>query len=117
MKNKEDRAERALMDIARVVAEVVAAVPGVDVAAANSLGMEVAERVSEELGGQPIYFTKDLSILKRHREIYRDYFDGNYAELAAKYEYSEIYIRRVVSKMHKLDLASRQAGLFQKDAA
>jgi Mor family transcriptional regulator len=105
------------MDIARVVAESVQVHAGLTEAVANSVGMLAAERLSFELGGKAVYFSKELSILKRHREIYRDYHDNNYAALAEKYGYTESYVRRVVARMHREAMAGAQPGLFDGQAA
>lgn len=115
--NRDVQCETYLMDIARIIAESVLQQTGVEPAVANSVGMLTAERLSFEMGGKYIYFSKELAILKRHREIYRDYRDNNFEELAERYSYTVAYIRDIVRRMHREARRNAQPGLFDQDAA
>lgn len=115
--NGQPKAGSVLDEIARLVAEEAVAVGGLDADLARSIGFAAADKISQHLGGQPLYITRDLAIAKRHREIWHHFTGDNYAELARMFSLAEPYVRQVVARMRSLDRQQRQRDLFSSPAS
>jgi Mor family transcriptional regulator len=105
-----------LADIARTVHEQLMEHPKLRLAhpIAAEVAMSVAESVRKNIGGVATYIPRgtgyDLS--QRDREIWTDFKGDNYAELARKYDLTEMRIRQIVTHAAKVDRRARQENLF-----
>lgn len=110
-----EKSERFLEDLARLAARAAIEQAGVEPTVANAIGLATAEFVSIHCGGSEFYLSKDLAILKRHRDLYAAYCQQSpvdYSELAQRFQLSERYVRSVLSKMIAQARANRQRPLF-----
>jgi Mor family transcriptional regulator len=83
---------------------------------AANYGMEVADLIRKDWGGQKIYFSKAAELERdpRDMDIYKR-FHGRREEaslLAKEHGVSEERIRQIVAKMTAAERARRQGGLF-----
>jgi Mor family transcriptional regulator len=63
------------------------------------LGNEQAEKVADYFSGSLVYFSKNIAVARKYREIRKAFREGaNYRELSAKYRYTETHIRNIVHK-------------------
>jgi Mor family transcriptional regulator len=63
------------------------------------LGNEQAEKVADYFSGSLVYFSKNIAVARKHREIRKEFREGAvYRDLSAKYGYTETHIRRIVHK-------------------
>jgi hypothetical protein len=61
------------------------------------LGAEQAEKVADYFSGSQVYFSKNVAIARRHREIRKAFREGaTYRDLGAQYGYTEAHIRNIV---------------------
>jgi len=84
---------------------------------AEAIGYKLADTIRQTHGGGNIYVPKGVSMdraLKQHG-IIKDFRGSNHAELAKKYDCSDVYVYQV---MRAYTLATRktlQPGLFSDD--
>jgi hypothetical protein len=63
------------------------------------LGNEQAEKVADYFSGSLVYFSKNIAIARKHREIREAYREGAaYRDLGVKYGYTESHIRNIVHR-------------------
>jgi Mor family transcriptional regulator len=61
------------------------------------IGPEAAKRLIDHYSGSNVYYPKRIWVKRQHRQIRDEFKNGaSYGELAARYEYTESYIRRIV---------------------
>ena len=105
-----------LADIARTVHEQLMEHPKLRLAhpLAAEVAMTVAETVRKNIGGVATYIPRGMSydLSKRDREIWADFKGDNHAELARKYDLTEMRIRQIVAHAAKVDRRARQDVLF-----
>lgn len=108
-----DAAPQLIADLADKVAAAVAK-RGLDPEAAAQIGVEVADQMRADWGGQAIYFAKGLSIDigRRDLEIWEKFNGKNHADLAREYDLSVIHIYRRIKSVGAALRAKRQPELF-----
>jgi Mor family transcriptional regulator len=63
------------------------------------LGNEQAEKVADYFSGSLVYFSKNVVVARKYREIRKAFREGaTYRDLGTKYGYTETHIRRIVHK-------------------
>jgi Trp operon repressor len=63
------------------------------------LGNEQAEKVADYFSGSLVYFSKNVVVARKYREIRKAFQGGStYRDLSTKYGYTETHIRRIVHK-------------------
>ncbi|WP_153117412.1 Mor transcription activator family protein [Rhodocyclus tenuis] len=74
----------------------------------------LAEKVRADIGGCMIYLSKGQAweLSMRDREIYAQFTGDNFAELARRYDKSEMRIRQIVAKCRADDVRTRQQPLL-----
>ena len=110
-----DAAPQLIADLADKVAAAVAK-RGLDPEAAAQIGVEVADQMRADWGGQAIYFAKGMAIdiSRRDLEIWEKFNGKNHAELAREYNLSVIHIYRRVKSVGDAMRAKRQGSLFEE---
>lgn len=110
-----DAAPQLIADLADKVAAAVAK-RGVDPEAAAQIGIEIADQMRADWGGQAIYFAKGVAIdiSRRDQEIWVKFNGTNHAELAKEYDLSVIHIYRRIKSVGAALRAKRQGDLFQE---
>jgi len=110
-----DAAPQLIADLADKVADAVAK-RGIEAEAAAQIGVEVADLMRADWGGQAIYFAKGLAIdiSRRDLEMFEKFNGHNHAELAREYDLSVIHIYRRIKSVGDALRAKRQGDLFQE---
>jgi len=110
---KASRAPQLIGDMADKIAAAVAK-RGVANEQAAEIGVEVADQIRADWGGQAIYFPKGeaLDIAQRDIEIWHKFTGFNHLALAREYDLTEIHIYRVVKAVGIAMRAKRQGQLF-----
>jgi Mor family transcriptional regulator len=63
------------------------------------IGKEQAEKVTDYFSGSLVYFSKNIAIARKHREIRKAFLEGaSYRDLSVKHGYTETHVRRIVHK-------------------
>jgi Mor family transcriptional regulator len=63
------------------------------------LGNEQAEKVADYFSGSLVYFSKNVVVARKYREIRKAFRGGaTYRDLSTKYGYTETHIRNIVHK-------------------
>jgi hypothetical protein len=63
------------------------------------LGNEQAEKVADYFSGSLVYFSKNVVVARKYREIRKAFREGaTYRDLGTKYGYTETHIRNIVHK-------------------
>lgn len=101
-----------LGDLACRVARLARRSLGVEETEARRLGQDLALEISREWGGTSPYIPVSTAVSDRNRRIFADYRDGNYLELARKYNLSERQVRTIVARVRAAEIARSQADLF-----
>lgn len=115
----EQHRNELLSDLASVVKEVGVEFCNIDADRAEQMGYSVADYMAGRWGGQNFTFPKD-SHFKQHKrdwEMYNDFRGNNYTELAFKYGVTERWVRKVVARIGKIDMADRQQDIFSRNSA
>jgi len=112
-----DAAPQLIADLADKVAAAVAR-RGLEAEAAAQIGIEVADQMRADWGGQAIYFAKGtaIDISRRDLEIWEKFNGKNHAELAREYDLSVIHIYRRMKSVGDAMRAKRQGALFQEES-
>lgn len=107
-------APQLIADLADKVAAAVAK-RGLDPEAAAQVGIEVADQMRADWGGQAIYFAKGcfIDINRRDLEIWEKFNGHNHAELAKEYDLSVVHLYRRIKSVGDAMRAKRQSDLFQ----
>lgn len=84
---------------------------------AEAIGYKLADSIRQTHGGGNIYVPKGVSMDKALKEhgIIKDFRGGNHAELAQKYNCSEVYVYQVIRAQMLATRKALQPGLFQDD--
>jgi Mor family transcriptional regulator len=103
-----------LDDMAKKIAQILVELLDLDKDISEQVGIESANRMSTEWGGQMIYFPMGVArkISARDAQIYIDFTGSNHADLAKKYGISIVWLYKIIKTMRKADLDSRQNKLF-----
>lgn len=77
---------------------------GVDEEKAKAFGQIIADRITEEWGGQSFYLPMNMvrKLKTRDDQIFADYTGDNIAELCMKYKLSRQAIYRIIKKVRSL---------------
>lgn len=108
-----DTAPQLIADLADKVAAAVAR-RGIDPEAAAQIGIEVADQMRADWGGQAIYFAKGVAIdiSRRDLEMWEKFNGRNHAELAREFDLSVIHVYRRIKSIGEAARAQRQGSLF-----
>ncbi|MBJ8477190.1 Mor transcription activator family protein [Acinetobacter bereziniae] len=112
---KQSRQGKALLhDLRDLTCRLLKNLNTVDEASANQISNELMYQVSQHWGGQSIYIIKDDTFQAEERDIqiYKEFNGHNHTELAKKYNLCEIYIYRIVKRMHEQERNRLQPSLF-----
>jgi Mor family transcriptional regulator len=94
---------------AKIAARLVSI--GIESGKAEEIAQAVTEEMSEDWGGQLIYFPINLAS-RRNCLIYEKFTGDNHADLATEFEVSVQHVYRVVKIQRAAEIALRQSGLF-----
>lgn len=115
----DDAYPEVLADIARTIHARLMDDPRVKLAhpIAAEVAMAVAEHVRKNIGGVATYIPRGINyeLTLRDREVWAEFKGDNYAELARKYDLTEMRVRQIVAQAIRLDKAKRQQNLFNQD--
>lgn len=108
-----DAAPQLIADLADKVAAAVAK-RGVEPERAAEIGIEVADEMRADWGGQALYFPKGcaMNISRRDLELFERFNGTNHDVLAREYNLSVIHIYRVVKAVRSAEIKRRQSDLF-----
>lgn len=81
---------------------------------AKQIGVEIAQRIAHNWGGEVIYIPRNLILLLNERDmkIFNEFNGHNHCELARKYNVSMQWIYAIVKRITKEEIAKRQEDLF-----
>lgn len=111
MSSNKERARELLSDMAAKIAAKLVSI-GVDSSKADEIAHSVTDEMSEDWGGQLVYFPINLAS-RRNLLIYEKFTGDNHTELATEFEVSVQHIYRVVKIQRTAEIALRQGGLFK----
>ena len=103
-----------LLDLRDHACRLLRELKTVDATAASQISNELMYQISQHWGGQSIYIIKDDSFQAEERDIqiYNEFNGHNHTELAKKYNLTEVYIYRIVKRMHEQERNRLQPSLF-----
>jgi len=109
----EKRGVQIFADIARLITESLLAA-GLAAEKARQLGLQAADHVRKNFGGEQVYVPKGLALVvsERDREIWRKFNGGNQHQLAKEYHLTERQIYNIVARVREEEFRRRQMGLF-----
>lgn len=104
-----------LQDLADNVKAILMEIVEMPADKADQVGMEIANRMSDNWRGQIIYFPAGLSakIHTRDLQIWDEFTGNNHSQLAKKYEVSLQWVYKIVKTMREMDRS--QSELFEKN--
>ena len=110
----DDSYPEVLADIARTVHEQLMARARLAHQEAAEIALVVAEHVRKNIGGVATYIPRGLSyeLSLRDRQIWSEFKGDNHAELARKYDMTEMRVRQIIDRAARTDRAARQHKLF-----
>lgn len=84
---------------------------------ADLIGCEIAQRISNDWGGQLIYVPKDTlaRTSRKHQQIWDEFKGNNYGELARKHGLALPWIYAVIKRMRKQYIKRTQRDMFDDD--
>jgi Mor family transcriptional regulator len=110
-----------LADIARTIHQELMVDPRVKLPhqVAAEVALNVAEHVRKNIGGVATYIPRGMSyeLSLRDRQMWGEFKGDNYAELARKYDKTEMRVRQIIGQAMKADRAARQHNLFGEPAS
>ncbi|MCX5466510.1 Mor transcription activator family protein [Acinetobacter nematophilus] len=112
---KQSRQGKALLhDLRDLACRLLKNLDTVDDDAAKQISNELMFQVSQHWGGQSVYIIKDDAFHAEERDIqiYKEFNGHNHTELSKKYKLTEIYIYRIVKRMHEQERNRLQPSLF-----
>lgn len=111
----EDKAPEILLDLAEHTRELLVQKCQFEDSQAKQIGVELAQCIAENWGGEVIYIPKALLIALSERDlaIWRDFNGSNQRELARKYGVSMQWVYQIVKKVQKEEVAKRQFDIFK----
>lgn len=110
----DDSYPEVLADIARTVHERLMVRARLAHQDAAEIALDVAEHVRKNIGGVATYIPRGLSyeLSLRDRQIWSEFKGDNHAELARRYDMTEMRVRQIVAQAARVDRAARQQALF-----
>lgn len=112
--NERDDYPELLQDLADKLAAMLSG-KGMEAKQATELGMEAAEYLRQEWGGQQIYVPKGekFEYTKQHIEIFEEWkLDAEPVELSRKYNLSVQAVYGIIGRMRARQHAAQQPSLF-----
>ncbi|MEH8031548.1 Mor transcription activator family protein [Gallibacterium anatis] len=118
MENKtafEDKAPEILLDLAEHAREILVKKHRFENDKAKQIGIELAQCIAENWGGEVIYIPKALLIALSERDlaIWQEFNGNNYRDLARKYNVSMQWVYQIVKRVQKEEVAKRQFDMFK----
>lgn len=118
MENKttfEGKAPEILLDLAEHTRVMLVQKHQFDDEKAKQIGIELAQCIAENWGGEVIYIPKALLIALSERDlaIWQAFNGTNHRELARKYNVSMQWVYQIVKKVQKEEVAKRQFDMFK----
>jgi len=110
MSSNKERARELLSDMSAKVAVKLVSI-GIASDKANEIAHTITDEMSEDWGGQLVYFPIDLAS-RRNLQIYEKFTGDNHADLATEFKVSVQHIYRVVKIQKAAEISRRQGGLF-----
>lgn len=112
----EEKAPEVLADLARHVEAELIKSGKIDQEHAKQIGIEVAQTIAKNWGGEVIYIPRNLVLLlsERDRRIFNEFNGFNQRELSRKYKVSMQWIYRIVKRITKEEIAKRQIDMFKQ---
>ncbi|EHR42703.1 Mor transcription activator family protein [Alishewanella jeotgali] len=117
MAKPDEKLAQFLVDLMVHTAELLKTELKIDDQQADALGYQLADTIRQVHGGSNIYMPKGVQMdaaIKKHG-IINDFRGNNHAELARKYNCSEVYIYQVIRAYTLATRKTLQPGLFQDD--
>jgi len=113
-----DGAPQLLADLADKLALALAK-RGIGPESAAEIGIEIADQMRADWGGQHIYFPQGaaIDITRRDMELWEKFNGHNHAALAREYDLSVIHVYRRVKLVGAAMRAKRQGDLFNTGGA
>lgn len=116
-KTKEERIPELVTDLQdHLTAELIVVVPAglISHQDAKMIGIKVARHVTNNWGGQLIYFPKNYigELLERDLQIWNDFNGFNHVELANKYNLTVPHVYRILKEVGEIMRAKTQGKLF-----
>lgn len=99
---------------AQTVACLTSILPMIDKQTATAVSKKLSQHLSNNWGGQLIYFPKNQGgkLDERDKQIYAEFNGKNHFELSKKYDLAVQQIYKIVKTVGQAELAKRQKGLF-----
>ena len=110
----EEKAPELLADLAKNIEIELTKTEKIAPEQAKQIGMEIAQSVAKQWGGEVIYIPRNLVLLlsERDRRIFNEFNGYNHRELARKYKVSMQWVYRIVKRVTKEEIAKRQIDMF-----
>ena len=110
----EEKAPDVLADLAKHIETELARTGKVEQEEAKHIGIEIAQTIAKNWGGELIYIPRNLVLLlsERDRKIFNEFDGSNHRELARKYQVSMQWVYKIVKKVTKEEIAKRQFDMF-----
>ena len=105
-------APELLQYIADVAGETLVKLAALDEEIAEQVGIEIANRLATDWGGQLIYMPAGVAvqISQRDQAVYAEFNGKNHSELARKYQISLQWVYKIVSRCRAME--KRQGSLL-----
>ncbi len=114
----DDRVPELVTDLQdQLTAQLLAALPAGTLAPqdAKIIGIKVARFITDNWGGQLIYFPKNHGgqLSERDLQIWADFNGRNHIELASKYNLTTQHVYKILKNVGERERAKTQGNLFQ----
>lgn len=96
----------------KIAAQLLAC--GLPAERAAEIGLDIAEHIRGEWGGQALYFPKGerFDLARRDAQIYNKFNGRNVEELAREYDLTVVHVYRIVKQIGNEQRRKRQPELF-----
>ncbi|MBK6402082.1 MAG: transcriptional regulator [Rhodocyclaceae bacterium] len=105
-----------LADLASKVTHLLVSKAALTEGDADLIGIEVAEAIAQDWGGQVTYIPKNFifEVNRKHLEIYGKFNGRNHGELAAEYRIAVQTVYKIVARIKARLVADRQPDMFSE---
>lgn len=111
----EEKAPELLADLAKHVETELTKTGKIAPEQAKQIGVEIAQSIAKNWGGEVIYIPRNLVLLlsERDRRIFNEFNGYNHRALARKYQVSMQWVYKIVKKVTREEIAKRQMDMFK----
>ncbi|AEC17624.1 Mor transcription activator family [Gallibacterium anatis UMN179] len=111
----EDKAPEILLDLAEHTRELLVQKYQFEDSQAKQIGIELAQSIAENWGGEVIYIPKALliTLCERDLAIWNEFNGSNHRELSRKYGVSMQWVYQIVKRMQKEEIDRHQMDMFK----